>query len=149
MGRQSFLKFFSETFVSNSYYFDQLNFLYHILKINITMSVGCMLWLCKKYRICSTVLWIFALCLLGERTDKPTCKKNICKAKNGQKLALKMTRICFKGIQYNHKTFNSFVSLQITSSGWSFFLKRQRAIIQSRVDQIQYFFHKLLELLWY
>ena len=41
MGRQSFLKFFSETFVSNSYYFDQLNFLYHILKINITLTVGC------------------------------------------------------------------------------------------------------------
>ena len=140
MGRQSFLKFFSETFVSNSYYFDQLNFLYHILKINITMSVGCMLWLCKKYRICSTVLWIFALCLLGERTDKPTCKKNICKAKNGQKLALKMTRICFKGIQYNHKTFNSFVSLQITSSGWSFSLRDKEQLFRAGLTKSNIFF---------
>ena len=39
---------------------------------------------------------------LGDGTDKPTCKKGTCKAKNDKSL--------LKDIQYNHKTLNSLVT---------------------------------------
>ena len=56
---------------------------------------------------------------LGDSTDKPTCKKNICKAKNGPELAENDLNL-IKGIQYNPTTFDSFVNYQISSlgTGW-------------------------------
>ena len=81
---------------------------------------------------------------LGERNDKPTCKKKRFAELRMVKNWLKNDKNQIKGVQYNPKTLNSSCSLQITSSGWRHSLKRQRAIIESRVDQIQYLFHIVL-----